>query len=321
MLAPDVFVVLWCGAIATVGRDPVVLRTAVRAWALSSVAWALLLLVAVLAHLNTLAGITAGNGTRAAFTFGDPNLAASYFVASLLVLRAARYPRPVGLRWAACLALVIAIVLTGSNGGGIALGVGTTLGWVLGIRRRRGATAALAAGLAVILVTVAVLSTVSISRLESQAARSNVALIKDSIGRSAESTGSRTTLASESLQLWTHGPLLGIGPGMTKPTLAHGQASYVKMAHDDYAAALIERGVLGGAAVVLLVWTIGVRTTRIVARPLRDDFAAVVPRPELLAAAVVSLLLSGIFYQVLHFRHLWALLGVIAALDLWGRRS
>ena len=28
--------------------------------------------------------------------------------------------------------------------------------------------------------------------------------------------------------------------------------------------------------------------------------------------------LSAMFYQVLHFRHLWALLGIVAALDLWG---
>jgi hypothetical protein len=27
------------------------------------------------------------------------------------------------------------------------------------------------------------------------------------------------------------------------------------------------------------------------------------------------------FYQVLHFRHFWALLGIIAAVDLWGRRD
>ena len=41
----------------------------------------------------------------------------------------------------------------------------------------------------------------------------------------------------------------------------------------------------------------------------------------LLGAAVIGMLISAMFYQVLHFRHLWALLGIIAAVDLWGRRG
>ena len=32
-------------------------------------------------------------------------------------------------------------------------------------------------------------------------------------------------------------------------------------------------------------------------------------------------LFSGVFYEVLHFRHAWALFGLIAAVDLWGRRA
>jgi hypothetical protein len=31
--------------------------------------------------------------------------------------------------------------------------------------------------------------------------------------------------------------------------------------------------------------------------------------------------ISATLYQVLHFRHLWALLGIVAAVDLWGRRD
>jgi hypothetical protein len=33
------------------------------------------------------------------------------------------------------------------------------------------------------------------------------------------------------------------------------------------------------------------------------------------------MLMSATLYQVLHFRHVWALLGVVAAVDLWGRRD
>ena len=45
------------------------------------------------------------------------------------------------------------------------------------------------------------------------------------------------------------------------------------------------------------------------------------PRPELLGAAAGAVLLSALFYEVLHFRHVWALFGLIAAVELWGRRD
>jgi O-antigen ligase len=319
-LVQDVFVLLWCGALATLGRNPSVLRTALHTWALSSTVYALVLLGAVMAHANGLAGITARNGTRAAFLLGDPNLAASYFVTSLLVLRAAQYPQRRILRWPCCLALIVAIVLTGSNGGVLALIVATLVGWILGIGRRRGPARAAIVAVVVALIAGAVTTTVHPTTLEAQAT-SSLSLVRDSVGRTLESTTSRTTIANESFTLWEQGPLLGIGPAMTKTTLSKQQLAYVKSAHDDYAAALIERGVLGGLAFLMLLWVIGLRTSRIVAHPLREEFATVVPRPELLAAAVVGLLLSGFIYQVLHFRHLWALLGIVAALDLWGRRS
>jgi hypothetical protein len=46
----------------------------------------------------------------------------------------------------------------------------------------------------------------------------------------------------------------------------------------------------------------------------------VVPRPELLVAALAAIAVSAMFYEVLHFRHVWALLGLVAALELSGRR-
>ena len=46
---------------------------------------------------------------------------------------------------------------------------------------------------------------------------------------------------------------------------------------------------------------------------MRPDYADIFPRPELLGAAVIGMFISAMFYQVLHFRHLWALLGIIAA--------
>ena len=93
------------------------------------------------------------------------------------------------------------------------------------------------------------------------------------------------------------------------------------MAHDDYTAAPVERGVLGGVALICLLVIVAARCRRIGSQPLRPEYADVFPRPELLGAAVIGMFMSAMFYQVLHFRHLGALLGIVAALDLWGRRE
>jgi hypothetical protein len=40
-----------------------------------------------------------------------------------------------------------------------------------------------------------------------------------------------------------------------------------------------------------------------------------------LLGLALGLAVSGLFYEVLHFRHLWAFLGLIAGLYLWARDS
>jgi O-antigen ligase len=160
---------------------------------------------------------------------------------------------------------------------------------------------------------------VDLRALQARAAAS-VPLLRDSVGRSGESKAERDKLLTEGKVLYARGDLLGIGPGRTAKVLATQAAPYVKEAHDDYLATLLERGVLGALGLVVLVATVTVRLSRVVGRPLRADYAAVLARPEMLAGACAGMLLSGVFYEVLHFRHLWALFGLIAATDLWGRR-
>jgi hypothetical protein len=70
-----------------------------------------------------------------------------------------------------------------------------------------------------------------------------------------------------------------------------------------------------------LIVAIGIRLARVTFRPLPPDVAALVPRPEYLLGLGFALLASGFFYEVLHFRHLWAFLGLVAGLDaMAGRR-
>ena len=320
-LIQDAFLLAWGITIANVGRDPVVLRTITRAWVITVTCWAALMIIGVFGHIAVLSGETARDGVRASFTLGDPNLAANYFICSLLVLRATRYPGRRVLRWLCCAVIVVAIVLTGSNGGALVLVITTVLGALFTLARRRGAVPAIITAAALAFAVLAIAPHVHVQSFVQQAQASSP-LLKDSIGRQAESSGSRSTILSESEQLYFTGDTpFGIGPGGTKSAFQARQFGYVKMAHDDYTAALLERGVLGGIALIFLIAIIAARCRRIASRPLRPEYAGIFPRPELLGAAVIGMLISAMFYQVLHFRHLWALLGIIAAVDLWGRRD
>jgi O-Antigen ligase len=320
-LIQDAFLLAWAITIANLGRDPALLRTVARAWVISVTCWAVLMIIGVFAHIDVLSGETTRNGVRAAFTLADPNLAANYFICSLLVLRAARYPRRRVLRWLCCALIITAIVLTGSNGGAVVLVLTTVLGALFTLARRRGAAPAVITASVLALAVLAVAPHVHVQSIVAKAQAASP-LLKDSIGRQAESSSSRSTILAETTQLYfTDDTPFGIGPGGTKDAFQAHQFGYVKMAHDDYTAAPVERGVLGGVALICLLVIIAVRCRRIASRPLRPEYADIFPRPELLGAAVIGMFMSAMFYQVLHFRHLWALLGIIAALDLWGWRE
>jgi hypothetical protein len=320
-LIQDVFLLAWCITIANISRDPALLRTLARAWAISATCWAVVMIIGVFGHISLLSGETARNGVRASFTLGDPNLAANYFVCSMLVLRAARYPGRRVLRWVCCALIVTAIVLTGSNGGALVLVITAVLGGLFRLARRRGALPAVITASAIVLAVLAIAPHVHVQTIV-QRAQASSQLLNDSIGRQAESSGSRSTILSETVQLYFTGDTpLGIGPGGTKAAFQARQYGYVKMAHDDYTAAPVERGWLGAIALICLLVIVAARCRRIAVRPLRRSYAGIFPRPELLGAAVIGMLISGMFYQVLHFRHMWALLGLVAALDLWGRRD
>ena len=315
----DAFILAWALAVANLGRDTGMLRGMTRAWAISATVWAALMILGVLGHVSALSGETYRTGSRAAFTLGDSNLAADYFLVSLLVLRAAQYPRRAVLRWACGAVIITGIIFTGSNGGILALLAATLAGGVFRLAHRRGAAAAVAATCVIVFAGAAAVSVLHVQSIVERSQASG-SLLSNSIGRQAQSSGTRSTILSETEKLYFTGDnVLGIGPGGTKLAFQKHLYGYVKQAHDDYAAALIERGLLGGAALVALLVMVLARCRRIASRPLRPEYAEIIPRPELLGAAVLAVLLSAMFYQILHFRHVWALFGLVAALDLWGR--
>lgn len=318
-LGQDLFLLLWVSAIAgAVQADPSLVQLICRTWCWSGAGWASLLVLGRLAGLSWLAGQSARDGSRASLTFGDPNLAGNYFVACLFLILAARHPRRTWVRMLAVLVIVLAIVFTGSNGAMVGLVAGTGAGLVLGRLRSRGPIAA--AGLACVMALAAglLIVTVNLTALQQQAAAGGPVL-HDSFGRSDASSQDRQVLFAEGVRLFWDGSLLGVGPGRTKATLAAIPAPYVKEAHNDYVATLVELGVLGGVGLIVLLASAGVRLQRVTAaRAGRggDLWRGQLPAPQFLMAIGASYLVSGAFYEVLHFRHVWAFLGLVAGLDL-----
>jgi len=156
--------------------------------------------------------------------------------------------------------------------------------------------------------------------IEAIAKDSGIPLLRDSIGRSSQSAQERQWLITETIDLYKQGVPWGLGPGSTKPLLQTQLAPYAFQTHDDYIESIVERGLIGAFGLLVLIGSVGWRTWSVAAKPLSAEFAAIFPRTSPLAGAVAGLAVSASYYQILHFRHVWTLLAIIAALFIWGRR-
>jgi hypothetical protein len=324
VIAQDLLLLLWACALALGGRDVTLVSAVVRTWCLVAPAYATVMVIAYLGGLSAIAGVTADNGARAAYTFPDPNLAANWLVVSILVMVACERPRGAGLRAAAIAVILLAIVFTGSNGGMVTLVVGVICAIAVHSLRLHGPVA----GVRVLALTcliafgswVYVVPHVNMTAVR-ESASASIPLLRDSIGRTDESAGTREELVSEGIGLWFSSDATGFGPARTKATLTRLQSPYSKEAHNDYLATLLERGVLGVVGLILLMGAVGTRCTRVVRGTLPPAYAAVVPRPWILAAVAPAFAVSAAFYEVLPFRHLWTWLGLVAALELVSLRD
>lgn len=316
-LVQDVVLLFWCWAIVNICSTPERLRVILASWAYSSVVWASVLVLGLATGSHALAGQTARTGTRTALTLYDPNYAASYFFVSLMIVAAAGLPRRLPLRLAAMAVLAVALVSTGSNSGMVSLATGAAVVLVLSLYRRGGMIAAIGALVCVVLVGFLAATTVSIGGIQQWAQNSNYAFLRDGIGRGGSSISDRSTILQESLHLFRVGGVLGRGPVSTKTRLGAEQAPYVKEAHDDYVATLLERGAIGVIGLLLLVCALLQRAFAPATRSLHRGFAVVVAHPTAIAGAVVGTLVGAAFNELLHARHVWALFGVVAAISIW----
>ena len=265
------------------------------------------------------AGSSGKDGVRASYTFGDPNLAGNYLVMSLFVMAACQRPRTPWVRHAGYLVVLTAVLFTGSNGAMLTLLIGSVACWVLSRARlgaAKGVSALVVSALIAITFAVWVIPNVSLDGVR-QATAGSIPLLRDSVGRSGSSTAERSSIVSEGFALFLDGDATGYGPARTKATLQDDQAPYVKEAHNDYLATLLERGVIGSVGLVLLIVAIALRCwpwpDR---RRCRRSSPSSVPRPWLLVAIAPVMATAAAFYEVLHFRHLWTWLGIVAALVL-----
>jgi len=254
-------------------------------------------------------------------TFGDPNVSANYYVISLMILCALGRPRRRSSRYAAYALFVAAVLSTGSNSGVVSLVAATSLTLLLGIRRRSGTMPAIAACAFLAGVGLLLFSTVSLKSLQQKAYASHYVFLRDGLGRGEVSVGQRNTLLHESLGLYESGGLLGTGPVSTKTRLAAEMAPFVKEAHNDYFAALTERGVLGATGLILFLAGLLFRAASVARTRLQPSVAAVVVRPNAIVGALAGTMISEAVYELLHVRHVWTLFALVAALFVWGRQS
>jgi hypothetical protein len=308
-LLQDLFMLGWAVALAHVARTERGLGAVLKTWAYTAVAWSVALNAGVVLHISALSGYTADEGTRAALTFGDPNRAGAYFFISYFILLATRRPRRRLLRVISELMILLSVLYTGSNAALIGIIGGLGLVVVLGALQRFGTRRVLTT-IAILLIAAGYTSTKINPQTVQQQAINEGQLVANTLGRSGQGSEDRGVLLAENLALYKSGSILGAGPGRTKPSLAKEQAPYVKEAHNDYMATLVERGVGGVVGLLLLGWAL-VRRARILSQAVARSL--VLPSPHVLVAAVAAAAISGGFHEVLHWRHVWALLAVYAA--------
>jgi O-antigen ligase len=319
-LVQDGVLIVWCWAVVNLAHRAANLRLLMTTWAYSSIVWATLVFVGLATGTRALTGQIERQGTRVHLTLADPSYAANYLLLSLFVMWAIGRPRRAWLRRSAYVLLIAAMVPTGSNSGMLSLIVGVGVATAVGAYRRHGIVPAASAAAAVAVVGFLLVSGFNLRGVEERAAGSPHAFVRDGIGRGT-SVDQRSMLVGESLPLYRSAPPLGQGPVSTKARLRAQQAPFIKEAHNDYLAALIERGAVGFLGVAILVAALLRRALSVAGGPLANGFASVVLRPNALAGAIAAVLVVSVVYEIFHVRHVWTMFAFVAALSIWGGRE
>lgn len=317
-IVQDLYLLAWAAALANFGRTAARAGFIVDVWCLSAAAWSIALVV--LYGPGTIGG--GDDAERAGFTFGEQNAAGLWFALSLPVMLAARRPRRWRWRAPALGAVSLGLLLTGSLGAISGLFAGLAVALVLQVRARRGPDTAIAFSLALLLLVGSVGLLAQQGELIERASQSPNPLIRNSIGRGSDSESERILVNQQTFGLFQTSGFLGRGPVTTEHTLRQQEAACPHEAHNDWVAALVERGVLGFAGILLLALEVIVLALTIWnPSRLKPDFAEVLPAPAYLVAGFILVALYRLTHEVLHERPLWTLFGTAAARGLWGKAN
>ena len=318
-LVQDIALVFWFWAVINIGSSPDRLQVIFRAWAYASIAWALILLAAIAAGVTAISGQTESEGVRSALTFGNPNVAGNYFFIAIMIVWATGRPHHRLARLAGYAALLAALASTGSNGALVSITVGVIVASILGVYRRAGVVAAATALAGVALAGAVVTTQFSVEDVQARASRSSYAFIRDGVGRSAKTASDRALLFHQGVDLYHTGGLLGTGPGSTKVRLKAEGARRAVEAHNDYVAAVTERGILGLLGLLLLVGGIALQALWLARAQASPRIAHAVVRPNALAGAVAGALVAMSTTEYFHARHVWTLFAFVVAAVLVAR--
>jgi O-antigen ligase len=232
-----------------------------------------------------------------------------------------RYPKRPLARLYACAIILLAVVFTGSNAALLSLALGLAgVGFFTLWRRADAVVAVAVSALIGVLVVGATYYAVSSDLIQRISTSSNT-LVERSLARSSKSATGRGTLFGQEFELYRTGSLLGRGPANTKANLDPSFAQIVKEAHDDYLATLVERGPLGVVGLIILMGAVGVRAAAVAMRPLVPRFAEIVTFPAMFIGCVITMAATATTHEVLHYRHVWAILGILAGLYLFGHET
>ena len=146
-------------------------------------------------------------------------------------------------------------------------------------------------------------------------AAASVPLLRDSFGRSGTRPASAPRSSGEGNSLFLARRRHRLRPGADEGDARVHQAPYVKEAHNDYLATLLERGLIGASGCCCSASPSLARCGRLLGGrcPRLRGGGATSLAPGRLGPVMA---VAGGFYEVLHFRHLWTWLGIVAALVL-----
>jgi hypothetical protein len=314
----DLFVFAWAAAIANAVLISDTLSIILASWAWSAIAWAWIVVVTLMLHQPWLPGLQ-HSGHRAQLLFDNPNMAGNYFLLSFFVLLLSPQPRNRVARALAYLIVVTAIILTGSNGALLSLAVGGAVAGLFALWRRTSMEMIILIGSITVALVVGLVFFAAESGMLSSIDNSSNPILKRSLARSPKSAEGRRSLFTEEFDLYRNGSFVGIGPATTKANLELSSGQIVKEAHDDYLATLVERGPIGAVGLLLLMAAVGVRAFSVARRPPPELFARTLNNPSAIIGVVVAMAVFATTHEILHYRHVWAFLGILGGVHLFGR--